>query len=1392
METQDNLYPLTHPQKGIWYIEKLYPGTSFANIVGTFKVTGKPNYSLMDKAINQLLKKNDGLRTRVIETKDGPRQYIADYVYKPIKYLDFSDQPDAIEAAYQWCEEQTRVPFRFINSELCYFAILKVSDIETILYPKTHHLISDAWTIVLLGKQFIAYYNRLQMGEEILTDNHPSYINYIQSDAEYEKSSKFQKDKRFWNEKYATLPQLGALKVQPRGHKNMEAKRLTMTLPEKVTLSLQNFCKEEHLSIFTLFLAVVSTYINRIFGKRDFNLGTFVLNRANAREKNTVGMFINTIPFRVSFDEEIEFVNLARELNEEWLPILRHQKYHYNLLLADINKQHGNIPPLIDIFLSYQNARFDYDKAQGQEKYQSCWHFNGYNPNPLNININDRETELQIAIDYDYQIEIFSEEEINYLHNNLLSILQEAISNPHKKIEQLERLTEWDGPSSLNGKANRSHKQEAEATRVEIASTFTSEPIGDYIKWWANQLGHDLHIEFAGYSQVFQELLNPNSLLSKNQDGINILLVRFEDYLRNDSSTEQSQILKLEQVFAELIEAIDKFNNTAPLITAIFPVSTHLSLSGAIQDKIDLLNMRFMESFLTHRNIYTINLNDIQESYCIEEVFDSLKDQEGHMPFTEEYYAAIGTEVARKICAIKEQHFKVIVLDCDNTLWRGVCGEQGILGVEIEGAYREFQEFLLQKHNEGMLLAICSKNNEKDVLEVFDENPGMVLNRRHISNWKVNWNEKSQNIRAIARELNLGVDSLIFIDDNPVECSKMVENCPEVLTLQLPSNEELIPLFLKHVWAFDRAKVTKEDTLRGSMYEAEQNRKEVQEAVHSLDEFLKKLELKVSMRTIGTDEIERASQLTQRTNQFNLSTIRRSEEEIIQLLQDNKRGCFIVEAADRYGDYGIIGLVILNIESNKLFLDTFLLSCRILGRKVEDAVLWGIRKFAEEHGIKKMEAIYRPTDRNQPILDFIDCKHFNIVERSKNYIRFEISVNDLSEEIEYVGFYYNEVYDRTQEKIEEEKEKLSVRDGQTKVVQKELANITRIYTNDLCDIRILEETMHKHHLLPIKNFTGKRLLQLPICDGINYEIIEYEAPRNEIEERLVAIWETILKTKNIGITNEFFSIGGNSLRAVTVIARIHKEFNVELALKDLFELCTIKKLAEKLMDSKKSLQQDIYTLLNDKKMKNIFAFPPIAGYGQVFGSMANNINEFSLYAFNYLEDDDKIEKYLNAIKSIQNEGPYILIGYSAGAYIVYELSKRMPDEVIIVLLDGFWGEISSNEIEETLKCIISYSIEFLNLEEDNPYIYKILERKIRSYMYYITDKGKFTDRIDRDIYFLQSEEMTDVQVDALKQITTGSIIKFKVCGKHLDLITPGYIEENAKTIEEILRKSITV
>ena len=353
----------------------------------------------------------------------------------------------------------------------------------------------------------------------------------------------------------------------------------------------------------------------------------------------------------------------------------------------------------------------------------------------------------------------------------------------------------------------------------------------------------------------------------------------------------------------------------------------------------------------------------------------------GALPFSARGETRLAAEIARVEHILRGARRKCLVLDLDGTLWGGVIGEDGLDGILLSdhgvgAVYRDVQIAAKRLAQQGVLLAIASKNDQEDALRPFREHPNAVLHEEDFVCVRANWLPKPQNVADIARELNIGMDSLVFIDDNPVERAAVRAGCPEVEVPEFPSDTAKLPAFMREVAdrCFTVPRLDAEDAAKAGMYRAEALRTSARASCGSLDDYLASLEMKLDLHLLREDEAPRAAQLCAKTNQFNLTTRRYTEADLLAMLRDEARRVWIASLRDRYGDYGRIALAIAEIsgtgDTKSAFFDTFLMSCRAMGRGVEGAVLAWIEELLGSEGVTTLNGRYVPTAKNGPVRDF--------------------------------------------------------------------------------------------------------------------------------------------------------------------------------------------------------------------------------------------------------------------------------------------------------------------------------------------------------------------------------------------------------------------------------------
>jgi FkbH-like protein len=352
------------------------------------------------------------------------------------------------------------------------------------------------------------------------------------------------------------------------------------------------------------------------------------------------------------------------------------------------------------------------------------------------------------------------------------------------------------------------------------------------------------------------------------------------------------------------------------------------------------------------------------------EAWDARAWFESKQPYGRELLLDVAKETAHLIASLRRSPKKVAVLDLDNTLWGGVIGDDGLDGIEIGDtsprgeAFKAFQQHLLSLTHRGVLLAVCSKNDHEKAVEPFEKHPEMVLRMKDFVCFKANWQPKSENIRQIAAELNLGLDSLVFIDDNPAEIEIVRQFVPEVEGILLSEDPSEYVAILQDARCFEPKNVTAEDVERTGQYLEEAQRQQLLAAVTDMDAYLESLQMEATIRGFRGVDVPRISQLINKSNQFNLTTRRRTEAQVHALMADDSYRGFTMRLTDRFGDYGLISIVIGQAKGEEFEIDTWLMSCRVLKRQVEEEVLNEIVRLARLRGCTRIRGVYLPTAKN--------------------------------------------------------------------------------------------------------------------------------------------------------------------------------------------------------------------------------------------------------------------------------------------------------------------------------------------------------------------------------------------------------------------------------------------
>ena len=581
-------------------------------------------------------------------------------------------------------------------------------------------------------------------------------------------------------------------------------------------------------------LAGFKLLLYRYSGQEDILIGSPTSGRIHPDVQPLIGFFAYPIVLRTSLSGNPSFQELLGRMREVTLSAYAHQDVPLSKVVEVAQPQRStNYNPLFQVLFGFASQALP-DLKTNQLSFSPIAD-SLRTSTEFDLFLTLFGTEQGLSGMLEYNPDLFAADTIAALMDAYQALLAVVAASPQTRLREIEL------PPTLQTKINAARARE-QKQMLAITATFTAEPLRDALAFWMQELGLLSQIEFAPYNQVFQQLLDPTSLLARNETGVNIVLVRPYDWVRFDPHADNFNQM-LEQNRQQLVAAIQAAaaRTSTPYLVCLCPAAPAPMTNPAQARFLEQLEAALAAELKAISGVYVVTAAELAATYPVEQIYDPLTDKEGHIPFTLPFFSALGSQLARVIHALHRPPYKVIVLDCDNTLWQGVCGEDGADGVVLSSPFLALQEFMIQKVKEGYLLCLCSKNSEEDVFQVFAQRQEMRLQRHHLVSWRINWQPKSENIKALAKELDLGLDSFIFLDDNPLECADVQANCPEVLTLQLPEETKQIPTFLTHLWAFDRLKVTAEDQKRTLFYQQNAQREQLRQRAPTLPNKFYKL-----------------------------------------------------------------------------------------------------------------------------------------------------------------------------------------------------------------------------------------------------------------------------------------------------------------------------------------------------------------------------------------------------------------------------------------------------------------------------------------------------------------------------------------------------------------------
>jgi FkbH-like protein len=567
------------------------------------------------------------------------------------------------------------------------------------------------------------------------------------------------------------------------------------------------------------------------------------------------------------------------------------------------------------------------------------------------------------------------------------------------KVDQLTEIIKQIDPSSLLSveagisKARAAIPDDLPTSRVYFLNNFTISTIEPFVQLYGLKSKLNIQVGTGDYNVIHQALMTQTSSLHQFNPNLVVLALRYDILsrsIKSDICTTLKEIFDL---------ARSKTTGTLLVNTFLLSRSTGSSDMAAIQTANEFIRKYVSDN---PSKFHLCDWNHYLQRVGYKGAIDRRYQYMAKAPFKPAFLSQYAAEIAKVVRSKLGLNKKCIVLDCDGTMWGGVLGEDGLESIALHAdeypgnVYHEVQRQLLDLHKKGVLLAINSKNNEADVFEAFEKHPYCLLKKEHFSAYRINWKNKADNILSLAKELNLGLDSFVFLDDSDFECEMVRARVPAVEVRQVPKKLYTYPDLVADTLDefFHNGRQTKEDAARAGLYAARHKAEVAKAEYDDLETYLHSLNIKVDTHKVRHEEVPRVAQLTQKTNQFNMNKTVYTEAEIHQFIEDKTTNVFVMVVRDRFGELGLTNICIVKqLDTDYPVIDTFLMSCRVFERQLEYTFLdWIIADLTKGDPRTCIRSIVRPSLKNIVAQNFYHNVGFKLINEKNGTRLYELNI----------------------------------------------------------------------------------------------------------------------------------------------------------------------------------------------------------------------------------------------------------------------------------------------------------------------------------------------------------------------------------------------------------------
>jgi amino acid adenylation domain-containing protein len=789
--------PLSFGQLQYWLLQQSDPFGHLHTNARVLRIRGEFRGDILKRALDEMCKRHQVLGSHIQPGPEEPIQVVDPNPDVSVEVQDLSALPaeDRHQKALQIAHGEWRRVFDLSKDLPLRARVLRLAEDDHLLVIIMHHVVSDGRTASIFFKELAAIYEAVLSGKgNPLAPLAFQYSDYATHERTLLQGARLEKEVEFWRSNLDAAPASLSLPIdRPRpeqpGHSGATDNTV---IPHATVERLKELAQTTGSTLFSVVLSALRILLYRWAGERDTVIGTVASTRSRAGTDRMVGCFVNFLPIRNRVAENDTALDVLEHEKRAVLEAFAHQDCPFLKIAASASSSRiTDASPVYNVGLLLQNfpgIKFAGESFKGEliELESGAAH--------LDLRFIATEQPAGLRLDCEFKTELFAAATIQNLLAGFALVLEALTQEPTR------RISDFAIPDKLAAQADAARRRE-QPCNIAITATFTTELIEPPLAFWLKELGVRTRFRFAPYNQVFQQLLDPTSVVSRTRDGFNLVLVRLTDWIRLDSDlADAAKKEKIERNVRELLDALSAHPPAVQTFLCICPPERKYEVPEWSRF---LANMErvIAGAHSAIAGLHVITAGDVFDHYPVENYADEYTDKLGHVPYNADFFVALATVLARRMFSTSSEPKKVIVLDCDNVLWRDSPTPTPL----TSDPHRALQEFVLRQFEErGMLICLFSRKRDESIDRVPALETGMPLRPEHIIARRTGLQSTSGGLRELADELQLDLDGFVLISADRQHCHEVESQLPQVLSLQLPANTSEIPAFLGNVWAFDQ------------------------------------------------------------------------------------------------------------------------------------------------------------------------------------------------------------------------------------------------------------------------------------------------------------------------------------------------------------------------------------------------------------------------------------------------------------------------------------------------------------------------------------------------------------------------------------------------------------